>query len=417
MLRSLVGSEMCIRDRYQRRVRDPLPHTMAGMDKSDNQPTNPVHEDQDEPLTESEMATIQGRKIFVGGLSWDTDDQALKAHFEQFGHVDESVVVYNKTAGISRGFGFITYKEPSSAQAALQHPESHRVNDKTIEAKLAVQKGDQVTLSLEEKMAKQVFVGGLPPNVTSDNLKEWAEKWWGTEQVVNAIVVLNMETKLTRGFGFVNFRDPAHVEAALKGDRSMYVIDGKQVEVKRAQTQDKRRVSRGRFNSSRGRGKGGRGRGRNQQRNMDDQSGYGSMSGMPSNMYSQGYNPQYYEHGYLQQYPQQGQYMQPGEYDNTGNSMMPPPWMMPHYDQYMQGPQQFIPSHSSHGGGMPHQGHQGYAVNAVQSGMQQQGNLQQMPYDQQAGGNIQMGYQTSFNQTQQSQDTCLLYTSPSPRDS
>ena len=45
----------------------------------------------------------------MGGLSWDTDDEALKAHFAQFGEVLESVVVYNKTAGISRGFGFVTY--------------------------------------------------------------------------------------------------------------------------------------------------------------------------------------------------------------------------------------------------------------------------------------------------------------------
>merc|ERR1711998_582059 len=117
----------------------------------------------------------------------------------------------------------------------------------------------QVSLSLEEKMAKQVFVGGLPQNITSDRLKEWADSIWGQDRVVNAIVVLNMATKLTRGFGFVNFVDPSNVEAALQGDRSRYVIEGKQVEVKRAQTQDRRKKNvyhRG------GRGKGGRGRGR-----------------------------------------------------------------------------------------------------------------------------------------------------------
>merc|ERR1711865_544670 len=210
--------------------------------------------------TYSELATIEGRKLFVGGLSWDTDDTALRLYFELFGRVDESIVVYNKTAQISRGFGFVTFAEQGSAQAALDHPESHRVNGKTVEAKLAVQKGDQVTLSLEEKMAKQVFVGGLPENITSDQLKDWAETKWGAARVVNAIVVLNMTTKLTRGFGFVNFVDSMHVEDALNGDRSQYLIQGKQVEVKRAQTQD-RRHQRGR-GTGRGKGKGaGRGRG------------------------------------------------------------------------------------------------------------------------------------------------------------
>merc|ERR1712086_1010020 len=149
----------------------------------------------DEGSVYSELATIEGRKLFVGGLSWDTDNTALRLHFENFGPVDESIVVYNKTAQISRGFGFVTFAEQASAQAALNHPETHRVNGKTVEAKLAVQKGERVTLSLEEKMAKQVFVGGLPQNITSDQLKDWAETVWGANQVVNAIVVLNMTTK------------------------------------------------------------------------------------------------------------------------------------------------------------------------------------------------------------------------------
>eukprot|EP00656_Telonema_subtile_P054184 TRINITY_DN802_c0_g1_i1.p1 TRINITY_DN802_c0_g1~~TRINITY_DN802_c0_g1_i1.p1 ORF type:complete len:406 (-),score=88.27 TRINITY_DN802_c0_g1_i1:96-1313(-) len=328
----------------------------------------------DEPLTDSEIATIEGRKLFVGGLSWDTDDEALKAHFAQFGEVLESVVVYNKTAGISRGFGFVTYVDAESAQAALKHPVSHRVNEKTIEAKLAVQKGDQVTLSLEEKMAKQVFVGGLPPNVTSDNLKEWAEKWWGTDQVVNAIVVLNMETKLTRGFGFVNFRDPSHVEAALKGDRSQYMIDGKQVEVKRAQTQDKRRVNnRGRFGQGGGKGrKAGRGRGRQQHSENQGQfmlwqpeHHYGAgneggfappMAGMPNMGYGQGYPSYPYEQGYMQYQGWQGEYP---AVDGNGAQMPPQQWMMPQQMEYppnnnMQAfmPQEGPPQHQQQQPGM-----------------------------------------------------------------
>ena len=55
-----------------------------------------------------------------------------------------------------------------------------------------------MNLTLEQKMAKQVFVGGLPPTVSSDDLKSCAEAWWGVDKVVNAIVVLNMHTKLTR---------------------------------------------------------------------------------------------------------------------------------------------------------------------------------------------------------------------------
>ena len=59
------------------------------------------------------------RKLFVGGLSWSTTDTRLKQAFEQFGEVAEAVVISDKDTGRSRGFGFVTYREPASAKAAL----------------------------------------------------------------------------------------------------------------------------------------------------------------------------------------------------------------------------------------------------------------------------------------------------------
>ena len=83
------------------------------------------------------------------------------------------MVVYNRAAGVSRGFGFVTFKHRADAEAVIALP--HRINNKSVEAKLAVQKGEQVVETFEQKMAKQIFVGGLPPNTTSDELKEWAQ--------------------------------------------------------------------------------------------------------------------------------------------------------------------------------------------------------------------------------------------------
>lgn len=173
-------------------------------------------------------------KLFIGGLSWETDEQALTTHFEQFGEVTDVMVVYNRTAGVSRGFGFVTFKDREVAQHVISV--QHRINDKSVEAKLAVQKGEQVRESFDEKMARQIFVGGLPPNTTSDQLKEWAQALFGKEKVTNAIAVLDLETKTTRGFGFVNFSSPEMVEVAVQPGL-VYDMAGKRVEVKRAQAQ------------------------------------------------------------------------------------------------------------------------------------------------------------------------------------
>lgn len=58
-------------------------------------------------------------KCFVGGLSWDTNDQSLQAAFEQFGAVQEAKVVLDRDTGRSRGFGFVTMVDAEAAQTAI----------------------------------------------------------------------------------------------------------------------------------------------------------------------------------------------------------------------------------------------------------------------------------------------------------
>lgn len=58
-------------------------------------------------------------KLFVGGLSWTTTDQTLRQVFEAHGTVQEANVVVDRETGKSRGFGFVTYADQESANAAI----------------------------------------------------------------------------------------------------------------------------------------------------------------------------------------------------------------------------------------------------------------------------------------------------------
>ena len=49
------------------------------------------------------------RKIFIGGLSYGTDDEKLRKYFSAFGTVQDAVVMKDPVSRRSRGFGFITY--------------------------------------------------------------------------------------------------------------------------------------------------------------------------------------------------------------------------------------------------------------------------------------------------------------------
>ncbi|KAF8402149.1 hypothetical protein HHK36_013101 [Tetracentron sinense] len=58
-------------------------------------------------------------KLFVGGLSYGTDDQSLKDAFSSFGDVTEARVISDRETGRSRGFGFVSFTCDESASSAL----------------------------------------------------------------------------------------------------------------------------------------------------------------------------------------------------------------------------------------------------------------------------------------------------------
>lgn len=72
------------------------------------------------------------KKLFVGGLSWGTDDQALRAAFEQFGAVTEAKVVTDRETGRSRGFGFVSFQDEASAQNALDKMNGQVLDGRTL---------------------------------------------------------------------------------------------------------------------------------------------------------------------------------------------------------------------------------------------------------------------------------------------
>ncbi|KFG87564.1 hypothetical protein MANI_025397 [Metarhizium anisopliae] len=58
-------------------------------------------------------------KLFIGGLAWHTEEATLRQKFEEFGAVEEAVVVKDRDTGRSRGFGFVRYTQENDAQNAI----------------------------------------------------------------------------------------------------------------------------------------------------------------------------------------------------------------------------------------------------------------------------------------------------------
>lgn len=61
-------------------------------------------------------------KIFVGGLPYHTTDDSLRLFFEQFGPIEEAVVITDRQSGKSRGYGFVTMVRSEDALIAIRDP-------------------------------------------------------------------------------------------------------------------------------------------------------------------------------------------------------------------------------------------------------------------------------------------------------
>ncbi|XP_052204083.1 probable RNA-binding protein ARP1, partial [Diospyros lotus] len=59
-------------------------------------------------------------KVFVGGLAWETRLDAITDHFHKYGEILEAVIISDKSTGRSKGYGFVTFKDPEAAKKACE---------------------------------------------------------------------------------------------------------------------------------------------------------------------------------------------------------------------------------------------------------------------------------------------------------
>ena len=60
------------------------------------------------------------KKLYVGGISYSTNDSALKDAFAQSGTVVSATIIMDKMTGRSKGFGFVEMAEDAAADAAIE---------------------------------------------------------------------------------------------------------------------------------------------------------------------------------------------------------------------------------------------------------------------------------------------------------
>ncbi|XP_003230040.1 cold-inducible RNA-binding protein isoform X1 [Anolis carolinensis] len=87
------------------------------------------------------MASDEG-KLFVGGLSFDTNEQSLEQVFSKYGQISEVVVVKDRETQRSRGFGFVTFENIDDAKDAMMAMNGKSVDGRQIRVDQAGKSSD-----------------------------------------------------------------------------------------------------------------------------------------------------------------------------------------------------------------------------------------------------------------------------------
>nr|GMD42433.1 heterogeneous nuclear ribonucleoprotein 1-like [Ipomoea batatas] len=174
-------------------------------------------------------------KLFVGGISWDTNEGRLKEYFQTFGEVVEAVIMKDRATGRARGFGFVVFEDPSVAESVVK--EKHMIDGRTVEAKKAVPRDDQhmnrnnvnIPSFPGSIRTRKIFVGGLASSVSESDFKKYFDQF-GT--ITDVVVMYDHNTQRPRGFGFITYDSEEAVDRVLH--KMFHELNGKMVEVKRA---------------------------------------------------------------------------------------------------------------------------------------------------------------------------------------
>ena len=72
------------------------------------------------------------KKLFVGGLSWNTTEAGLRQAFERFGEMLEVKIITDRDTGRSRGFGFVTFSQEADADNAIATMNGQELDGRAI---------------------------------------------------------------------------------------------------------------------------------------------------------------------------------------------------------------------------------------------------------------------------------------------
>ncbi|EDW24145.1 GL23974 [Drosophila persimilis] len=156
------------------------------------------------------------RKLFVGGLSWETTEKELRDHFGKFGEIESINVKTDPQTGRSRGFAFIVFTNTEAIDKVSSAGE-HIINSKKVDPKKA------------KARHGKIFVGGLTTEISDEEIQTYFSQFGN---IVEVEMPFDKQKSQRTDFCFITLDSEQVVTDLLK--TSIQKISVKEVDVKRA---------------------------------------------------------------------------------------------------------------------------------------------------------------------------------------
>jgi nucleolin len=158
---------------------------------------------------------------FVGGLSFNADEDAVREFFGACGEIASVRLPIHRDTGKPKGIAYVEFTSKDGLDAAVAL-DGGSMMDRYLAIKVSESTGSKpafggarntAPLSAKPEGCKTVFVGNLAWNASEDDIKAaFAE----CGNVWNVRLAMDRETGKPKGFAHVEFEDEAGPEAAVK---------------------------------------------------------------------------------------------------------------------------------------------------------------------------------------------------------
>ncbi|CAD2095913.1 CUGBP Elav-like family member 1, putative [Plasmodium vinckei lentum] len=154
-------------------------------------------------------------KLFIGRVPKNYEEEQLRPIFEEFGIVNEVVIIRDKITNIHKSSAFVKMASISEADNAIRSLNNQRTLDQqlgSLQVKYA--SGEVMKLGFPQNVESGVdqaklFIGSLPKNITEESIKDMFSVYGSVEEV---FIMKDNSTGLGKGCSFVKF---AYKEQAL----------------------------------------------------------------------------------------------------------------------------------------------------------------------------------------------------------